>query len=111
MGDNETAALRVLAGIGGFSEGGVALVPRIEEGMAALFEPAVEVGGGDGVGGGEERIGGFEELDGIGFIDDALPPAHGQWKRGGEIAALVLDDEGATVADEGVEAGLSGGEF
>ena len=56
MGDEESAALRVLAGVGGFSEGGVALIPVIEEAVAAFFEPSVEVGRGDAVGRGEERV-------------------------------------------------------
>jgi hypothetical protein len=50
MGDEQAATLRVLTGIGGLSESGVGGVPGIEKGVAALLDPAVEVGGGDGVG-------------------------------------------------------------
>jgi len=78
--------------------------------VAALLDPAVEVGCGDGVGRGEQWVGGFEEFDGGGFVDDAFarPIESGS---GREVAGLVLDDERATVADKGIEPGLGGGEF
>ena len=56
MRDDEAATLGILAWVGGFGEGGVVGIPGIEEAMAALFEPAIEVGGGDFVGSGEERV-------------------------------------------------------
>src|SRR5580698_9114299 len=110
MGYDQAAALWVLAGVGGFGEGGEGRVPGFEEGVAALFDPAVEVGGGDGVGSGEERVAGVEELDGSGVVDDALGAAQGERDGSGEVIALVLDDEGSAAAHEVVEAWLGGGE-
>ena len=60
MRDQQAAALGVLAGIGGFSEGDVTGIPAVEEAVAALFEPSVEIGGGNLVGRGEERVRGIE---------------------------------------------------
>src|SRR5580658_4413983 len=56
MGDYQSAALGVLAGVGGLGEGGEGGVPGLGEGVAALFDPAIEVGGGYGVGRGEQRV-------------------------------------------------------
>src|ERR1035437_3365715 len=110
MGDQQTAALRVLSGVGGLSERGIAGVPGIEEGMAALLDPAFKVGLGDGVGRGEQGIGWVEELDGSLLVDDALRgAAHGERKRGREVAALVLDDEGSAAMDKVVQPRLGGG--
>ena len=72
MGDQQAAALRVLAGVGGLGQRGVGGVPGVEEGVAALLDPAVKVGGGDGVGRGEQGIGRIEQLDGRLLVDDAL---------------------------------------
>ena len=104
MGDEESAALRILAGIGGFSEGGVAGVPVIEEAVAAFFEPSCKIGRGDAIGGGEERVAGIEQPDGGLFIDNALADAsHGQWERRGKVGGLVEDEEGSAALDEGFE--------
>ena len=113
MGDNQAAALRILAWVGGFGESGVARIPRIEEGVAALLDPAIEVGGGDLVGEIQQRVGGIEQLDRRLLVDNALgqAAAHGERKRGREGVALILDDERAAVADEFFEAGLDPGEF
>ncbi len=97
------------AGVVGFGQGGVVRVPGVEEAVAALFDPVVEVGGGDLVGGGEERRVGVENLDGGGFVDDALVVV-GEGVGGvggGELGGLVLDDDVAAVAGE-VEQGLGG---
>ena len=75
MSDKQAAALRVLAGIGGFSERGVAGIPVIEEAVAAFFEPTGEIGCGDSIGHGEKRVGGIEQLDGGLLIDYALADA------------------------------------
>ena len=75
MSDDQAAALRILAGVGGFGERGVTGVPRFEEGVAALLDPAIEVGGGDLVGEFEQRIGGVEQLDGRLLVDDAFREA------------------------------------
>ncbi len=43
VGDEEAATLRVLAGVGGFSEGCVAGIPGVDESVAAFLDPVVEV--------------------------------------------------------------------
>ena len=71
---DEAAALGELgggfgaAGVVGFGQGGVVRVEAIEEAMAALSDPVVEVGGSDLVGGRQERAGWREELDGGGLV-------------------------------------------
>ena len=47
VGDEEAAALRVLAGVGGLGQRRIGCVPRIEKGVAAFFCPAVKVSGCD----------------------------------------------------------------
>jgi len=112
MGDEEATALGILAGVSGFSEGDIAGVPMVREAVAPLLDPAVEVGGGDGVGPVEQGVGGRKDLDGGLLVDDALGhAAHGERQGGGEVAALVLDDERAAGADKAVEAFLVGGEL
>ena len=107
MGHEQAAALRVLAGIGRLGERRVRRVPCIEEGVAALFDPAVEVGCGDGVGRGEQRIRGVEQLDRRLLIDHALGVRPIESGNGaGKLAALVLDDQRSAAADELVEARL-----
>jgi len=61
----------------GFGEGGVVGVPGAEEAVAALFDPAVEVGGRDLVGGGEEWRGGIEKGYWRGFVDYFFVGAEG----------------------------------
>ena len=111
LGGDEAAALGELAGVVGFGECGVVCVPVAEEAVAALFDPVVEVGGGDGVGCGERGGGGFEEVDGGGFVDDDFGAAEGEGEGrvgGGELGGLELHDDVAAVAGE-VEEGLCGG--
>ena len=81
--------------------------------MTALFDPAVEVGGGDLVGEVEQGVGRIEQLDGSLLVDDALRQAAAdrERKRGGEVAALVLDNEGSAIADEFVKARLDFGQL
>ena len=100
MGDDEAATLGVLSGGGGLGEGGAGGVPGFEEGVPPLFDPGVEVGGGDGVGRSEQRICRFEELDGSSFVYDAFRAAEGKRNWGGEVAALVEDDQGSALLDE-----------
>ena len=73
--DEQTATLRILTGVGCLGERGVTRVPRIEEGVAALFDPSIEVGGGDLVWESEKWVGRIEKLDGGLFIDDAFREA------------------------------------
>ena len=76
--------------------------PGADEAVAALFDPVVEVGGGDAVGGGEEGAGGVEELDGIGFVYNLFGvAAKGEGiggVSGGELVGLKLDEDVAAVA-------------
>ena len=44
MRDQQAAALRILAGIGGLSERGVTGIPVIDEAVASFLEPSVEIG-------------------------------------------------------------------
>ena len=84
LGGEEASALGELggsdgaSGVVGFGEGGVLRIPGTEEAVAALGDPAVEVGGGDLVGDGEEGIGGGEEFDGGGFVDYLFGVAEGE---------------------------------
>ena len=63
-GGDESAALGCLvsdvfgggAGVVGLGEGGVVRVPGVEEAVAALFDPVVEVGGRDLVGDVEQGV-------------------------------------------------------
>jgi len=115
-GDEATALGELGGGFGApgimrVGEGGVVVVPGSEEAVAALCDPVVEVGGGDLVGGGEEGTGGGEELDGGGFVYDFFGAADVEGVGGvggGEVGALVLDQDVAAVAGE-CEEGLGGG--
>src|SRR5271170_7472068 len=68
-GVKQAAFLRVLSGVLRLREGSVVRVPRLHEGVAALFDPSVEVGFCDFVGKGHERVVGFEDRD-LGFLVD-----------------------------------------
>ena len=76
-------------------------VPGGHEAVAALFDPVVEVGGGDLVGPGEERVVGREDADGGVLFDDLFAAAEVERIRAGafgQTAGVVLGDDDAAVA-------------
>src|SRR6185437_555755 len=110
----QAAALWGLVGVVGFGKGLVAAVPGGHEGMAALLDPSVEVGGSDVVGPLEKRIIRVGQSDGVGFLHNFLRIAA---KREGiravivEGSALVLHDEGSAVVDVVEKAAVIGDEI
>ena len=67
--------MRILSRVGGFGQRGERWVPRTHEGVTTLFNPAVEIGGGDFVRVIQERVRSVKELDGGGLVDDAFGKA------------------------------------
>ena len=116
-GDEEAAALRILAGVVGFKERGVLRGPVGGEAVTAFFNPPIEICGRDAVWPGEERCGGGEEGNGLLFLDDVVGGVSGERVgegRGGgvEAAGVVLGNDYAAcggIVEEGFGAGA--GEF
>ena len=99
------------SGVVGLGEDGVVGVEGVQEAVASFFYPAVEVGWGDLVGCGEEGVGGGEKLDGGGLVDYLFAGGEGEGIGGvfgGEVGALVLDEDIAAVACE-VQKGMGEG--
>ncbi len=96
----QTALLRILAGIVNLGERLVLRGPGFEERVAALLNPTVEIGRGDFVGEGEQGVVGIEQCDGRMLVNDFLGiAAESERVRSRELIALVLDEEGSSVAD------------
>src|ERR1017187_10296134 len=113
-GDEQAAKLRLLAVVVGFEQRGVVRVPGGHEAVAALFDPVVEVGGGDLVGPGEERVVGRDDLDGGVLFNDLFAAAEIEWVGAGafgQAAGVVLGDDDAAGCGVGVEGWVGGGEF
>ena len=111
--DEKAALLGVLVGVVGFEGGGVVGVPGGGKAVAAFFDPAVEVGGGDLVGPVEDGGFGGEEEDGVGFDDDVVGGVAGEGVGVGggggiEAGGVVLGDDDAAGLGE-VEEGLGAG--
>ena len=62
MRHQQSAALRVLAGVGGLGQRRVARVPAIEKGVAALLDPSVEIRIADRVGPAQQGIRRLQQL-------------------------------------------------
>ena len=102
VGVDEASSLGVLAFVVHLGGGFVMGVPGIEEAVAALFDPVVEVGCGDLVGPAEEWVVGVEDFGFAVLFDDTFCSCERQGVGAVVVivlGALVLDDDGATVAD------------
>src|SRR5258708_39662495 len=92
MRHDKTASLGILSCVGSFRERRVGRIPRIEEGMAALFDPAVEIGGGNSIWPLEQGVRRIQKLYGGLLVHYALRQtvARGERRRGREVRVLVL---------------------
>ena len=112
MRHHESAPLRVLTLIGGLGDCHVTGVPAIQEGVAALLHPAVEIIRSNHVGPGKQRMGGVKQLHRRLLVHYALRrAAQREWQGSGEVAALVLDNQRPSAFDKILHPRLNRGQF